>query len=132
MICFEYFRTFLTKKQKHANFFVGVMLLAIPGLGAGEGAPEIHGPVAERALEVPGLGLDMLWVGPGLFQMGSESGDHDERPVREVTISRGFWIGKHEVTQGQWEALMGTTVSQQRDKADPELDLAGVGENRPM
>ena len=46
--------------------------------------------------------------------MGSTSstaGD-DEQPLTRVRISRGFWLGKHEVTQGQWEAAMGSNPSQ--------------------
>ena len=39
----------------------------------------------------------------------SRGRDLDEGPVHEVEISEGFWLGKYEVTQGQWEAVMGTT-----------------------
>ena len=35
--------------------------------------------------------------------------DSDEGPQHEVTISKGFYLGKYEVTQGQWQAVMGTT-----------------------
>ena len=38
--------------------------------------------------------------------MGSNTGRKDESPVHEVEISRGFWLGKYEVTQGQWKAVM--------------------------
>lgn len=47
----------------------------------------------------------------GSFCMGSEDAESDERPIREVTISRGFWMGKTEVTQGEWKALMGVNPS---------------------
>jgi formylglycine-generating enzyme required for sulfatase activity len=43
-----------------------------------------------------------------------------------------FDIGKYEVTQAQWVAVMGTTVAQQRDKADPSWSLDGEGSNYPM
>ena len=56
--------------------------------------------------------LEMVWIEPGTFQMGSPSSERgrnsDEGPVHEVTISRGFYLGKYEVTQGQWESVMGT------------------------
>ena len=32
-------------------------------------------------------------------------------PVREVEISQGVYLGKYEVTQGQWEAVMGSRAS---------------------
>ena len=35
-------------------------------------------------------------------------GYNDELPVRRVRISEAFWMGKHEVTQGQWQAVMGS------------------------
>lgn len=43
-----------------------------------------------------------------------------------------FHIGKLEVTQGLWDAVMGTTISQQRDKLDPSFKLRGEGDNIPM
>ena len=40
----------------------------------------------------------------------SESGrDSDEGLQHGVTISREFWLGKYELTQAQWESVMGTT-----------------------
>ena len=59
------------------------------------------------------VSLDFVWIEPGTFMMGSPSGERgrfsDEGPLHEVEISRGFWLGKYEVTQGEWEAVMGTT-----------------------
>lgn len=43
-----------------------------------------------------------------------------------------FLIGKFEVTQGLWKAVMGTTISQQRDKIDTSFKLRGEGDNMPM
>src|SRR5712692_2257925 len=64
--------------------------------------------------------------------MGSPKGDKREKPLHRVQISRGFFIGKYEVTQGQWQAVMGTTLRQQRDKANPSFALRGEGNNYPM
>ncbi len=48
----------------------------------------------------------------GEFPMGSENGgDDDEKPVHRVRISRAFEIGKYEVTQAQWQAVMGGNPS---------------------
>jgi len=67
---------------------------------------EMRGPVAGRNARIADLGLDLIWVEAGSFRMGSASGgDNDERPVREVRITRGFWMGKTEVTQAQYESL---------------------------
>ena len=77
-------------------------------------------------------GIELVYVPPGDFLMGSESGDANERPVRRVTIREGFWMGKYEVTQGQWQQVMGTTLRQQRDKANPQSNVAGEGAEYPM
>ena len=57
--------------------------------------------------------MEFARIPPGEFRMGSKSkfGFSDERPVTRVRISEGFWMGKHEVTQGQWEAVMGSNPS---------------------
>jgi formylglycine-generating enzyme required for sulfatase activity len=58
--------------------------------------------------------------------MGSPSGEvgraYDEGPV-EVRLSRGFWIGKYEVTQGQWTRIVGAFIR--------EMDK-GKGDDIPM
>jgi len=41
----------------------------------------------------------------------AESGPNDEKPVHQVTISRGYWMRTCEITQAQWGALMGTEPS---------------------
>ena len=58
-------------------------------------------------------GMRFVWVPGGEFPMGSDSpeADHGERPLRRVRMSRGFWLGKYEVTQEQWEAVMGSNPS---------------------
>ena len=58
------------------------------------------------------VSLEMIWVEPGTFTMGSpesESGrnnDAGHQTQHEVTLSNGFYLGKYEVTQAQYEAVM--------------------------
>ena len=59
---------------------------------------------------VKGVQFTMMPVEGGTFQMGSETGDSDEKPVHEVKLN-GFSIGQTEVTQELWEAVMGTNPS---------------------
>lgn len=72
------------------------------------------------------LGVDLCWCPAGRFRMGSspdEPGHRaDEAPV-EVTLSRGFWSGKHEVTQRLWRRVVGTL---------PGLLNADVGDDFPV
>src|SRR5262249_44156422 len=58
-----------------------------------------------------GIGMEFVLIPAGTFKMGSDSGDTDERPVHQVTISKPFYLGKYEVTQGQWQAVMGNNPS---------------------
>ena len=57
------------------------------------------------------MGMEFAWVPAGEFVMGSEwseAEDH-ERPLTRVEIGEGFWMGRHEVTVGQWEEFVGAT-----------------------
>ena len=91
-----------------------------------------------RAAESEGDGptMEFVRIPAGTFHMGSpasEEGRHDsEGPVHEVRITKPFYMGKFEVTQAQWEAVMGTTVRQQHDKADVPWSLKGEGPEHPM
>ena len=51
--------------------------------------------------------LEMIWVEPGTFMMG----DKGEQHQHQVTLTKGFYFGKHEVTQDQWERVMGSNQS---------------------
>lgn len=61
-----------------------------------------------------GLTLEMVWIPKGAFKMGSppseEGRRENEGPVHTVEVD-GFWMGKHEVTQEQYERLMDTNPS---------------------
>jgi formylglycine-generating enzyme required for sulfatase activity len=52
----------------------------------------------------------MVFVEGGTFQMGSTNGAGDERPVHAVTV-KSFYMGKYEVTQKEWVAIMGSNPS---------------------
>jgi formylglycine-generating enzyme required for sulfatase activity len=56
----------------------------------------------------------LVWIQPGTFLMGSPANEAerggDERQ-HEVTISRGFWMGKYEVTQGEYLDVVGSNPS---------------------
>jgi formylglycine-generating enzyme required for sulfatase activity len=60
---------------------------------------------------VVGVDIEFVRIPAGEFDMGSESGDSDEKPVHRVRISKAFEMGKYPVTQGQWEAVMGSNPS---------------------
>ncbi len=57
------------------------------------------------------MGIELVYVPAGSFTMGSENGEANEKPVHTVTIRKGFYMGKYEVTQAQWQAVMGSNPS---------------------
>lgn len=61
-----------------------------------------------------GVALDMVLVKPGTFKMGNPGTDDlfvYEKPVHNVTLTKSYYIGKYEVTQEQWIAVMGSNPS---------------------
>ena len=70
--------------------------------------------------------LEMVWVPAVKFLMGSPDNEQgrraEEGPQHQVTLTYGFWIGKYEVTQAQWRAVMGWSNN-------PSYFL---GDNRPV
>lgn len=57
---------------------------------------------------------DFVWVEPGTFEMGSlpeEPGRNADESLHQVTLTKGFFISKYEVTQGQWKEVMGSNPS---------------------
>jgi sulfatase modifying factor 1 len=73
-------------------------------------------------------GIDISWCPPGSFLMGSPPGELERRSDEEqveVTLTKGFWMGKYEVTQSQWKRVMG--------KLPGELTQAGgEGDDLPV
>ena len=83
-----------------------------------------------------GLNMKMIYVEGGSFRMGAtaEQGseaESGELPVHTVQLE-SFYIAECEVTQAQWEAVMGTTIYRQRDLADASWPIYGVGADIPM
>lgn len=74
---------------------------------------------------VPGLRLTLMPIPAGTFTMGSPGRNDRDTPTTLVTISRPFWLGRTEVTQGQWKALMDTDVIEQVRRQLAEDKLAG-------
>ncbi|HET7112501.1 MAG TPA: TIR domain-containing protein, partial [Pyrinomonadaceae bacterium] len=59
----------------------------------------------------PPVEIELIFVPAGSFKMGAEDGFDNEQPVHEVTFSEGFYMGKYEVTQAQWQAVVGDNPS---------------------
>ena len=72
---------------------------------------------------VNGTTIDMVAIKGGTFQMGSNDGESDEKPVHTVTVS-DFSISKTEVTQAQWKAVMGNNPSGFKGDNHPVEDVS--------
>lgn len=66
-----------------------------------------------------GVSMEFVLIPAGTFRMGSEKGRADERPVHPVTISRPFLLGTCEVSQEQWQAVMGTNPASHTAAKNP-------------
>ena len=105
--------------------FTGVLLVSIVGCGR-------HEP-QEIVVELPGgATMEMVWIRPGEFRMGSTESDDmardPEKPRHPVKITKGFYLGKHELTQNQWESVMRTHpwVGRPYIHEDPECPAAHI------
>ena len=56
------------------------------------------------------IGMKFKLIPAGSFKMGSETGNEDERPVHHVKLS-SFYMGVYEVTQAQYEKIIGKNPS---------------------
>ncbi len=77
-------------------------------------------PGETKTITLPGgATMDMVWCPAGTFMMGSIDGERDELPVHEVTLTKGFWLAKTEVTQRQWKSVEGGNQSDFEDDNQP-------------
>lgn len=75
---------------------------------------ELTQPTVGQRWTIPRIGLTLVPIVPGSFNMGSANGDHDEKPITRVSITKAFWLGKTEVTQEQWAMVMAGNPSKFR------------------
>jgi len=70
--------------------------------------------------------MEFVLIPAGTFQMGSNDSDahSGEKPVHTVRLTQPFYLGKYEVTQGQWQAVMGNNPS--GFKGDPNRPVENV------
>ncbi|MFK7844959.1 MAG: SUMF1/EgtB/PvdO family nonheme iron enzyme [Rhodothermales bacterium] len=61
--------------------------------------------------ELPDTSADFVRISAGTFLMGSDSGDSDEQPPHQVTITKPYLMSEAEVTQAWWYAVMGDNPS---------------------
>ncbi len=65
------------------------------------------------------LGVELRLIPAGTFTMGEATGDTDEKPPHQVTLTKPFYMGVHEVTNAQWKRVMGSVPSNWKDGDQP-------------
>lgn len=94
--------------KRHVSALFAALVLGAVGGGAREAAPNrpagraVAAPRPGGNFTIPDPALTMIWIAPGTFQMRSTHGAGDDT---QVTLTRGYWLGRTEVTQAQWQAV---------------------------
>jgi len=82
----------------------------------------VQGPIKERNWTLPKLKMSFVYIKPGKFNMGSLKGPRDERPRRLITLKNGYWLGKYEVSNGEYlEFIASSGYNGSRDADDNYL-----------
>lgn len=77
---------------------------------------------ATKDIDLSGERLELVLIPAGKFTMGSpanEEGRFNNETQHEVTLSAPFYMGKYDVTQAQWENVMGSNPSSFKDSKSP-------------
>jgi formylglycine-generating enzyme required for sulfatase activity len=82
---------------------LGAIWTIMAVVGSTRAAHPSDQPTQVRERVTNSLGMSLVRIEPGTFEMGSEQGDWDERPVHAVTISSPFFLSATEVTNAQFE-----------------------------
>ena len=87
-------------------------------LDSQQSTPQTHPTVSDNTISIPvkdGINIDMVRVEAGTFTMGAtaemKDPNDDEKPTHRVTLTNDYYIGKYEVTQALWKAVMGNKPS---------------------
>lgn len=105
------------------RFFVLTVVAVFIGLFGVDSFAESGGNV--ETFTVNGVSFEMVRVDGGTYQMGSYSGYDNEKPVHAETVGT-FYIGKTEVTQRLWSAVMGSNPSNFRGENLPVENVSWV------
>ena len=109
---------------------IGLSILAVACVTAMLAAQDAEPKAGEeRSIEIAdGVKVVLCYIPAGKATLGSpasEKGRNDDEKEHDYE-SKGYWLGKYEVTQDQWEAVMGSNPSAFRAGGDGEAEVAGM------
>ena len=95
------------------GIIIGVLVVAFVMIMVMRKSGDIRQVIAADSSNMPPI-EGMVWIEGGTFMMGSNDGESNEKPVHQVTVS-GFYMSKYEVTQAEYEQVMGNNPSKFTD-----------------
>jgi formylglycine-generating enzyme required for sulfatase activity len=119
----KFAKIFVDEAHEQAPALLGIKQ---PIFGESEGAQSFAYLTSNRIITLDmgkNVTMNFVQIPAGKFLMGSSNNEvghrKDEEPLREVTISQPFYMGVYEVTQEQYEAVMGSNLSLFRGATKP-------------
>ena len=82
-----------------------------------EGTFEVKKRGSLSSVDLDGVTMEFILIQPGSFTMGSNQSN--ENPAHKVNLTKPYYLSKYEVTQEQWEKVMGGNPSQFKDTKNP-------------
>ena len=106
---------------------------ALPGYSA-EPPKAVSTERSKPGEERTAVGVKLCWCPAGTFLMGSpreEPGHRADEEQVKVKLTRGFWMSKYEVTQGEWQRVMGKLPGELTDAGGTGDDFPAYNMNYP-
>jgi len=110
------YRQSIDSKSMKKSFGVVLVITLFAAQATSQKPFEVVASHAQAPAQTPGEGpMEFMRINLGTFVMGCSQGDEHcapkEKPAHRVRITKGFEIGKYEVTQAQWKSVMGNNPS---------------------
>lgn len=133
--------TVIVVPEKHGfkkrKMWIGIVIMAVAVAVIWSGFEVISGnyitmngriykQLPQKTITVNGVSFDMIWVEAGTFTMG-DTVCINSKPAHKVTLTKNYYIGKTEVTQALWEAVMGENPSEDKGASKPVSDISWNG-----
>lgn len=110
--CTEKMNTYPVFRRKPLVITPWILSLLLGLVWIARGQPPVETLAATATIDLGGgVTMEFVLIRPGSFKMGSDRNDYDEKPVHKVTLTQPYYLGKYEVTQEQWERVMGNNPS---------------------
>lgn len=120
--------------RKNVRSLICLFILSLM-LGCGGSKREVAKPSSSNShiVKINGETFEMIYVEGGSFKMGctpeqSCDCDADEKPVRQVNVP-SFYIGKYEITQKQWNSIVGAAHNPSKNKGCENCPVENVSWN---